>query len=495
MLLDTPETLARFLQDIADELDIPDHAYEEATLKYEEIGEYLASDDSELRKHNPQIYPQGSFRLGTVVQPIGRQGEYDIDLVCMLDINKESITQEELKDKVGDRLITRDDLKEIIKSSRRCWTLKYPQQDGMPSFHMDVLPSIPNQDRLPTGILLTDTELTRWQKSNPIAYAEWFKKRMEVVFTKRRRIAAEALSESVEQVPEWRIKTPLQRSIQILKRHRDIHFQKKPDLRPVSIIITTLAAKAYRNQDDIFDALIDITKDMPVFIENRNGKWWVQNPVDDGENFADKWNEYPERREAFIAWLKKVESDVTNISRTRTIDEGLVIAQESLGSGIGTNNIKNSLGISTIGSPLNKAPLVPILGDTQHVKKPQWPIHETENYHINITASVYSKNKHGNPKKLLWPLTKDKTVPKNIFINFKTNTNVPEPYLIQWQVANTGQEAVNARQLRGDFYKSDEEKGVRWESTTYRGTHWVEAFVIKSGICVARSGKIMVRVR
>lgn len=43
-------------------------------------------------------------------------------------------------------------------------------------------------------------------------------------------------------------------------------------------------------------------------MKNRNGKWWVQNPVDPDENFADKWNEYPERREAFMQWLKKVET-------------------------------------------------------------------------------------------------------------------------------------------------------------------------------------------
>ncbi|MCL1595578.1 MAG: hypothetical protein M3132_14620 [Actinomycetia bacterium] len=36
---------------------------------------------------------------------------------------------------------------------------------------------------------------------------------------------------------------------------------------------------------------------------------------------------------------------------------------------------------------------------------------------------------------------------------------------------------------------------MRWESTAYAGTHWVEAFVIKDGVCVARSGRKYVRVR
>ncbi len=193
MLINERAKLTSILQTTADALDIPDHIYEDATLKYEDVGEHLAADDSDLRSYRPQIYVQGSFRLGTVVQPYGRGDEYDIDLVCQLEIKKESITQKDLKAKIGARLRARDDLAKILESSRRCWILDYPAEVGMPSFHMDVLPSIPNEERRPTGILLTDTELTRWQKSNPVAYAEWFKKRMEVIF----RVTKAALAESM----------------------------------------------------------------------------------------------------------------------------------------------------------------------------------------------------------------------------------------------------------------------------------------------------------
>ena len=67
-----------------------------------------------------------------------------------------------------------------------------------------------------------------------------------------------------------------------------------------------------------------------------------------------------------------------------------------------------------------------------------------------------------------------------------------EPYTVRWQVVNAGQEAVNAGQRRGEFYE-DSDKHVRWETTAYRGTHWVEAFMIKAGACVAQSGRVLVR--
>ena len=112
--------LNELLKAITEDLDIPTHAYEDAVLRYTDIGEWLAQEDSELAKFDPDIYPQGSFRLGTVVKPLGRD-EYDIDLVCHLKIKKENTTQQELKDLVGKRLAAREDIKKILKPSRRCW--------------------------------------------------------------------------------------------------------------------------------------------------------------------------------------------------------------------------------------------------------------------------------------------------------------------------------------------------------------------------------------
>ena len=64
------------LEKIAGELDIPDSLYEDAVIKYEDIGEWLSENHSELKKYLPEIYPQGSFRLGTVVRPISEKEEY-----------------------------------------------------------------------------------------------------------------------------------------------------------------------------------------------------------------------------------------------------------------------------------------------------------------------------------------------------------------------------------------------------------------------------------
>jgi len=485
----------------ASALDILDHIYEDATLKYEDVGNWLGAESSELLRYAPEIYAQGSFRLGTVVRPMNEEDEYDIDLVCHLSINKDQTTQKDLKEMVGSRLKKRDDLAKILKLSRRCWTLEYLPENQMPRFHMDILPAIPNIERPPTGILLTDTELKLWQKSNPIAYADWFYERMKAIFQEKRAALAEKIqAANVEEVPEWQVKTPLQTAVQILKRHRDIHFQDKQDVKPVSIIITTLTARAYENQPDVYDALSSIVQKIeanwgkPGFVEYRNDKWWVANPVDDGENFADKWNEYPERREAFMEWMKKVRSDITSAASKGTLNESVDALAPVLGRRTMARAAQDlGLSVSSTMSVLARTQIqVPALGDSKHCLPPQWP--ERLSYKANLTGSVHFKQ---YAKKKLWNLT-GRSVPKKVWLRFSVNTNVPLPYDVRWQVVNTGQEAIDAGagQLRGDFYESDKGiSGVRWETTSYVGTHWVEAFIIKNGTCVARSGRKYVKIR
>lgn len=127
---------------------------------------------------------------------------------------------------------------------------------------------------------------------------------------------AERLKARAEDVPEYKVKTPLQRSVQLFKRHRDMTFMGDPDDKPVSILITTLAGHAYNNEPDILEALVNIVSNMPKFIENKNGVLWVANPVNPSENFADKWQEYPQRQEVFFNWLHKAQKDILELVNT-----------------------------------------------------------------------------------------------------------------------------------------------------------------------------------
>jgi hypothetical protein len=86
---------------------------------------------------------------------------------------------------------------------------------------------------------------------------------------------------------------------------------------------------------------------------------------------------------------------------------------------------------------------------------------------------------------------------KRLDLLFSASTNVAAPFQVYWQVVNTGKEAEDARQLRGEIVLS-KTAGVggltQKEATSYTGIHWVECFIVKNGVCVARSGEFVVRI-
>lgn len=101
----------------------------------------------------------------------------------------------------------------------------------------------------------------------------------------------------------------------ILKRHRDVMFENNPEEKPISIIISTLAAQAYQGEESIGYALLSILSRMEEAIEHDGQKFIIKNPTDALENFADKWEEHPERAQAFFSWLEQARMNFADVGR------------------------------------------------------------------------------------------------------------------------------------------------------------------------------------
>lgn len=339
------------LNEVGKNLDISETEYNTAVSSYHAVGRQLSKENSLLYPYSPEILPQGSFLTGTMIKPVNETDDLDIDLVCQLRGKHEKWTQEILKLKIGEQLCKNEIYKQLLETpdGRRCWTLKYREgaTDDTKKYHMDILPSVvefhyrmilensfsaigkvDNIDEL--AIRITDKEKEdystevnhhNWLKSNPFGYAKWFENRAIVD-----NVRESSLSGTIQEVPQFqKEKLPLQRVIQILKRHRDMMFSKADDKedKPISIIITTLSAKAYTKEKNILVALEKVINDMPNFIEEKydyesNKKIkWISNPVNDEENFADKWVEHPKRQINFYKWLEEVKKDVVRIKNQR----------------------------------------------------------------------------------------------------------------------------------------------------------------------------------
>jgi hypothetical protein len=286
------------------------------------------------------IYPQGSFLLGTAIRPIGDGDAYDVDLVVVLEkASRGLLTQERLKEMVGDEIkayAKAFGLKAEPERKRRCWTLEYA--DAV-RFHLDILPALPaSRDQIEeevgadgtrrfeaargnlatTVIAITDEDHAgfrdptgRWPLSNPKGYGAWFRLAQDAYLVEqidRGLIHSGRGRAEVEDIPLHKMRTPLQAAVMLLKRHRDAMFDGDED-KPISVIITTLAAEAYRGERTIEATLWNVLPAMRLRIADLGPIAEILNPSLPSENFADKWPEAPRKRQMFERWIAQVNTD------------------------------------------------------------------------------------------------------------------------------------------------------------------------------------------
>jgi hypothetical protein len=498
-----------YLERLAAELDVPRSRYEEATRRYHSVGDWLGREESSLKDFSPDVYVQGSFRLGTPIRPVNDAEHYDIDLVCELSFNKRHVSQRELKEMLGKEILLYAEAHNMkdVSEGRRCWTLEYAEGA---QFHLDALPCIPDgegrrialesmsltSDWINSSIAITDTDSRtfnvkseHWPHSNPKGFTEWFRSRMKVIFNERRlQFATEAYA-NVEDVPSYEVKTPLQQAIQILKRHRDLQFKENTDDKPISVILTTLAAKSYRNQPSVAEALAGILSDMDSHIELRGSIYWIENPTDPAENFADRWIMYPERRVAFYAWLTKAREDFAEIAERVNPQLLLESASSSFGAEIAKRAASSSHRTTSAVTKIWGSTVT--LFTAAHKQVAPWRVASSGRVKIARVRKVQNGFRDSVIHSGGQPL------PKFVSLEFTAKTDVALPYAVYWQVVNTGDEAARVRQLRGDFNAGVVIKGdiVHNESTAYSGAHSVECFIVKNNTLVARSGAFIVNIQ
>lgn len=337
------------LEEICQELELTETQFERARQAYEAVARWLAdSDDPLLRAVS--VYLQGSGALGTSVKPIG-QDEFDVDLIAFAIAAYVGVPPATLKEAIGNRLAEHKIYAAILEEKKRCWRLNYAGD-----FHLDISPTIANPHCVNGGELVPDRKLREWHPTNPRAFKTLFDKRaaLQPRLTEAR-MAMGKDEATVEPFPmRQSVKGMLRRTVQLLKRHRDIHFLEIVDeVAPISVIITTLAMRAYEycvNRHVFKDELglmIETIRMMPHFIDRPlvYGKtiYAVWNETTGGENFADRWNTEPARVSAFYSWHEKALTDFEAIRDAVGLDSIALCMQESLGDRV----VKKVIGTRT----------------------------------------------------------------------------------------------------------------------------------------------------
>ena len=325
--------IEKVLEETAKFLDISDELFNKANAEYKALGDWI--NEETMKSHSNykvSVYPQGSLALGTVIKPLSDEDDYDLDFVC--ELSEINLNAKDLKFKVVKPWLENYKDTALLESKKRCWHVEYKD---LPQFHMDVVPAKkPSNEK--EQIFITnrnDAGHYIYITSNPVGYRNWFFERCKDSF--------QLMSESqdnklliekadIEYLKRHKLKTSLQRSIQLLKRHRDIMFNNYSDStassdgiskddKPISIIITTLAAQLYNNDGSIVNTITSFLSNVESYLKEnmRGGIYHVDNPSNKNENFADKWRSKPNRQRAFFTWIEQAKEDF-DINKLKSMD-------------------------------------------------------------------------------------------------------------------------------------------------------------------------------
>lgn len=303
-------------------LELDETERRNAEADYEQLANHIAGKLS-IARHDVEIFPQGSMRTQTTISqryPV----KFDLDVVVKLSGPKYVMPDPEVMFAAfGEALKGNESVTGKPEPKRRCWRLPYPNK----AYYFDVTPAVADRTgRAGSSLSVRDPD-TRWAPSNPEEFAEWFCDHANKRFpfqTVLRKATVEART-TVTPLPDGRVGLDdiLRRAVQLMKLHRDTLYwgvdEKKRDTMPISVIIVTLATKAYvellatraNEFKSPIEVVLALVEAMPRHIGQDSRGWRVQNPKLADENFADKWNTDGGARLAeFLRWHRKLETDL-----------------------------------------------------------------------------------------------------------------------------------------------------------------------------------------
>lgn len=295
---------------------------------YKTIENLLKEDILFFKNNDFELYPQGSVKIETTVKPIANN-EFDLDVVVHLKIDWTKFKPNKIYNELKRVLEASGNHKDLIELKNRCIRLNYSGD-----YHMDILPGCQEYSHDNNKLRIPDKEQGDWASSNPRGYSEWFLSRANMV-----KLTLLEKAYSLEKLPgdDFSKKKPLQRAVQLIKVYRDKYFEKKQDKATSSIILTTISGQFYNGEDSIFDTIDSIINRIKIEISNR--EWNKQrlvilNPVNNEEDFTDKWENEPELYENFKLFIRHLDEQWKKLKFENGVNENSQIMKGLFGESI-----------------------------------------------------------------------------------------------------------------------------------------------------------------
>lgn len=408
------------------------------------IREFLSSGSGEISESFVALTPQGSYAHQTIINPVAENDEFDADVLLELD-EIDGWQAEDYVEALYRRFRASGTYRDKVHRRTRCVVIDYSGD-----FHMDVVPYLVRGGEP----YVTNRKLNLYERTNPVDYNVWLDEQNRTTSGQ------------------------LAKVIRIAKYVRDL----KNTFSVPSVILSILLGERvsagslwadpshYKN---LPTALVNIFEDLVTFLQANPTMPNIADPSCPGETYNHRWT--PELYENFCkqvgtyaAWMRDAYDETER-------EESYAKWRRVLGADFGTSLAKASLSASAN---------VETHRDTaQDLEADQGiPIRIDPTVSVRLIGRVraagvrraYDLPQRGNG------------VGKHRTIDFSIqHCTVPEPYDVYWKVRNTGHEALSADQLRGQIVRDGGSRS-QWEKTSYIGRHYVEVYLVKDEVCVAR---------
>lgn len=116
------------------------------------------------------------------------------------------------------------------------------------------------------------------------------------------------------------------------------------------------------------------------------------------------------------------------------------------------------------------------------------PVNIDRSVNLSLNCKVFKDEELENP--IGWLREMERNSQKleiESHLAFIASTTAIEPYEIYWKIKNAGEVAKRRDDIRGEiFIQESEYKNIHLESARFKGKHFVECYIVKSGVCIAK---------
>lgn len=336
------------LADVAIRVQLSRSDYQKAEQRYRTLAEWIDRPGSPLAGRVEIVYAQGGMAIGTTIASRLTTDEHDVDSIAQLALARGTAPR-----RVIDLLFTSirgergSFYYDMTERRTRCVTVHYADK-----MHVDITPMIRLRERPERVSHLfhskpeDPTDPDRTLVANPYGFAEWFKANTPLdhdfarAFTDRSREYERMMlveKADTEELPDHEpvpLKSKAVIVLQLMKRWRNVRYDRRTTRRPPSVMMAKLVADAANSTETLSEELLAQARAMLAILQrwHRAGLLiHVANPACPEDVLTDRWPGSLREQAEFVADLEDLVRKVERLVSGCPLDEMRAIMADLFG--------------------------------------------------------------------------------------------------------------------------------------------------------------------